>query len=96
MQTVIADTIADWVGKPLAGDDKSLKYGDILVLVRKRDRFLTALTRTMKGKGLAIAGADRFKLTEHIAVEDLIAIGKIALLPEDDLTLAAALKGVFF
>ena len=38
------------------------------------------------------AGADRLKLKDHIAVMDLIAVGRAALLPDDDLTLACALK----
>ncbi len=92
----IAHSIEEWVGKPLPGMDEPLKFGDILVLVRKRDRFLTAFTRTMKDKGLAIAGADRLTLTDHIAVEDLLAIGRVVLLPADDLSLACVLKSVFF
>ena len=92
----IADSIKQWVGQKLAGMDEPLKFGDILVLVRKRDRFLTAFTRTMKDKGLAIAGADRLTLTDHVAIEDLLALGRVVLLPEDDLSLASVLKGVFF
>ena len=92
----ISDTISQWVGKPLLGQGAPVKYGDILVLVRKRDRFLNAFTRTMKDKGLAIAGADRFKLTDHIAIEDLLAIGRLVLMPQDDLTFATVLKGMFF
>lgn len=92
----IANTIGEWVGKPLPGMDRPLKFGDIIVLVRKRDKFLTAFTRTMKDKGLSIAGADRLTLTDHIAVEDLLTLGRVVLLPEDDLSLACVLKGVFF
>lgn len=96
LATKIADSIKGWVGQTLPGMEDPLKFGDILVLVRKRDRFLTAFTRTMKDKGLAIAGADRLTLTDHVAVEDLLAIGRVVLLPEDDLSLACVLKGVFF
>ncbi len=92
----IADSIKEWVGQKLPGMEKPLAFGDILVLVRKRDRFLTAFTRTMKDKGLAIAGADRLTLTDHVAIEDLLAIGRVVLLPEDDLSLACVLKSVFF
>ena len=34
-------------------------------------------------------------LGEHLAVEDLLALGKFALLPDDDLTLACILKSPF-
>ncbi len=92
----IAETIGEWVGNTLPGSDIPLKYEDILVLVRKRDRFITALTRTIKDRGLQVAGADRLVLTDHIAVEDLLALGQFALLPSDDLNLACVLKGVLF
>ena len=39
-----------------------------------------------------MAGADRMRLTEQLAVMDLMALGDCLLLPEDDLTLAALLK----
>jgi ATP-dependent helicase/nuclease subunit A len=39
-----------------------------------------------------VAGADRLNIGEHIAVLDLVAAGRAALLPDDDLTLATALK----
>ncbi|MGI9351543.1 MAG: double-strand break repair helicase AddA [Rhizobiaceae bacterium] len=92
----IAASIAEWVGKPLPGSDEVLRYQDVLVLVRKRDRFITALTRTMKDRGLKVAGADRLVLTDHIAVEDLLALGSFILLPQDDLNLACVLKGPLF
>ncbi|MFK5979503.1 MAG: double-strand break repair helicase AddA [Rhizobiaceae bacterium] len=88
----IAQTIKTWIGTPLEGTGNPIRHGDILVLVRKRDRFATALTRAMKNEGLAVAGSDRLKLTEHIAVEDLLALGRFVLMPKDDLSLAAFLK----
>jgi len=40
-----------------------------------------------------VAGVDRLALTEPLAVQDLMALGRfLLLLPEDDLTLAALLK----
>ena len=92
----ITHTIGEWIGKPLLGTGKPPTYGDILVLVRKRDKFIPALTRSMKMAGHKIAGADRLKLTSHIAVEDLLAIARFCLLPEDDLSLAAVLKCPLF
>ena len=46
----------------------------------------------LKEKGVPVAGADRLNIGEHIAVMDLVAAGRAALLPDDDLTLATALK----
>jgi ATP-dependent helicase/nuclease subunit A len=67
------------------------------VLVRKRDAFVNALTRALKRRGnIPVAGADRLKLTSHIAVQDLVALGRFLLLPEDDLSLAALMKSPLF
>src|SRR6202012_862587 len=42
------------------------------------------------------AGADRLKLTEHIAIIDLMNLADALLLPQDDLALAVALKSPLF
>jgi len=82
----VADTIKTWV------DEGRYTAGDIVVLVRSRDRFVPALTRTLKDRGIAVGGADRLKLTDHIAVLDLLALGRALTLPQDDLAFAALLK----
>ncbi len=94
----IAGTIRGWIddGEKLPGTSRPIRHGDILILVRRRDRFMTAVIRELKEAGLSIAGADRLKLTEHIAVEDLMALGRVMVLPEDDLALAGVLKSPLF
>ena len=94
----IASTIRGWIdaGEKLPGTSRPIRHGDILILVRRRDRFMTAVIRELKEAGLSIAGADRLKLTEHIAVEDLMALGRVMVLPEDDLALAGVLKSPLF
>ena len=64
----------------------------MLILVRKRNAFFEAMIRALKAAEAPAAGADRLKLNDHIAVMDLIAAGRAALLPDDDLTLACVLK----
>ena len=71
---------------------RAIAPGDILILVRKRDAFFEAMIRALKEQHIPVAGADRLDLTNHIAVMDLCALGRAALLPEDDLTLAIVLK----
>lgn len=95
---VIASKIEGWLnsGEMLEGQGRRLTPGDILILVRKRDRFVHALSRSLKNKGIAVAGADRLRLTTHIAVQDLIALGRFLLQPQDDLSLAAMLKSPLF
>jgi ATP-dependent helicase/nuclease subunit A len=68
------------------------RAGDILVLVRKRGAAFEAVIRALKEAGVPVAGADRIDIGEHIAVLDLVVAGRAALLPDDDLTLATALK----
>jgi len=96
----IADTLAAWIGRETVtekGTARPMEAGDIIVLVRKRDAFVNALTRTLKQRhSLPVAGADRLVLTKHIAVQDLVALGRFAVLPEDDLSLAALLKSPLF
>jgi ATP-dependent helicase/nuclease subunit A len=69
---------------------------DILVVVRKRGAFFEALIRALKSENVPVAGADRLDLANHIAVNDLVALGRIALLVADDLTLATVLKSPIF
>jgi ATP-dependent helicase/nuclease subunit A len=90
----IADTIRQWTnGKTsLAGHTKPITPGDIMVLMPRREPFASEIIRQLKSRGIAVAGADRIKLPEQIAVMDLIALGRFVLLPEDDLNLAALLR----
>ncbi|NVP54086.1 double-strand break repair helicase AddA [Mycoplana rhizolycopersici] len=96
----IADTLADWIGRETVtekGVVRPMRPGDVIVLVRKRDAFVNALTRALKQPhGIPVGGADRLVLTGHIAVQDLVALGRFALLPADDLSLAALLKSPLF
>ena len=78
------------------GDLRPIKAGDILILVRKRGPLFEAIIRALKSEHIAVAGADRLNLADHIAVHDLIALGRAALLPQDDLTLASVLKSPLF
>ena len=70
---------------------RALRAGDVLVLVRARSAFQRALVRALKVQGVPVAGLDRMKLTEQLAVQDLMALGDWLLLPEDDLALACVL-----
>ncbi|MCJ7997621.1 double-strand break repair helicase AddA [Rhizobium cremeum] len=96
----IAFAIGQMIGRQTIiekGRERPIRAGDILVLVRKRDSFVNALTRALKRlDNIPVAGADRLKLTSHIAVQDLLALGRFLLLPADDLSLAALLKCPLF
>jgi ATP-dependent helicase/nuclease subunit A len=96
----IAEVIRDWlrptsperVTDPESGEIRRIRESDVMILVRSRSAFFEAMIRALKAADVKAAGADRLKLKDHIAVIDLIAAGRAALLPDDDLTLASALK----
>ncbi|MEE9209905.1 MAG: 3'-5' exonuclease, partial [Kiloniellales bacterium] len=77
----------------LRSKDRRLRPGDILVLVRRRNEFVEELVRELKRLEVPVAGVDRMVLRDQLAVMDLVALGRVLLLPEDDLTLATVLKG---
>ncbi|WLU28713.1 double-strand break repair helicase AddA [Brucella abortus] len=94
----IAATIRYWLdrGEPIPGQNRKIAPRDIMVLVRKRDQFMPALSRALKNLSVPVAGADRLQLTSHIAIQDLMALGRFVLQPSDDLSLAALLKSPLF
>lgn len=90
----IAQTIKGWLdsGAVLEATGTPIRPGDILILLQRRGIAQERILKALKEAGIPVAGADRLKLTDAIAVEDLVALGQAVLLPEDDLTLAALLK----
>ncbi len=99
---ILAETVAEQISRWIAdremieGRGRRLAAGDVMVLVRKRDRFIHALSRALKQRGVPVAGADRLRLSDHIAVQDLMALGRFVLQPHDDLSLAALLRSPVF
>jgi len=71
---------------------RPIRPDDVLVLVLQRNAFFEAIIRNLKTAGVAVAGADRLKLKQSIAVKDLLALARFVLLPSDDLSLAEVLK----
>ncbi|MBB3218292.1 ATP-dependent helicase/nuclease subunit A [Ochrobactrum sp. RC6B] len=94
----IAATIRHWLdsGEIIPGQNRRIMPRDIMVLVRKRDQFMPALSRALKNLSVPVAGADRLRLTSHIAIQDLMALGRFVLQPSDDLSLASVLKSPLF
>lgn len=99
-EAVAAETAAilkrgDAVFDKELGRHRAAHAGDILVLVRRRKVLFEEIIRALKRRGVPVAGADRLSLSSHIAFEDLLALGRFVLFPDDDLTLAALLKAPF-
>jgi ATP-dependent helicase/nuclease subunit A len=96
----IATCVRSWIERGVRVGDGGRRHaitpGDILVLVRQRGPLFEAIIRALKNAGIAVAGADRLILTEHIAVMDLLVLADALLLPDDDLALATVLKSPLF
>ena len=94
----IAATIKSWLDRRemLEARGRPIRPGDVMVLVRRRNEFVSELLSALKQRRVPVAGADRLILTEQLAVQDLTALGRFLLFPDDDLTLAAVLKGPLF
>ncbi|MDX2101561.1 MAG: double-strand break repair helicase AddA [Alphaproteobacteria bacterium] len=89
----LAGHLATVIGREvLAETGRPITPGDVLVLVRSRDDFVDLLIRELKRAGVPVAGSDRMALTSQIGVEDLLALLRVVLLPEDDLSLACLLR----
>ena len=94
LATRIADRIAQMLakGELLESQGRLIRASDILVLVRRREAFVDKLMTALRTRGVPVAGLDRLVITDSLAVQDLLAAARFALLPEDDLNLAALLK----
>jgi ATP-dependent helicase/nuclease subunit A len=105
---VVADRVARKIKQLIAPDSgehvhdgrgetkRPIGPGDILILVRTRGEFFEAVIRALKRHYVPVAGADRLDVANHIAVMDLAAAGRAALLPRDDLSVACVLKSPLF
>ncbi len=77
---------------PTKSGNRTAQAGDVLVLVQRRSDIFHHIIRACKKLDLPIAGADRLRLGGEMAVRDLTALLAFLATPEDDLSLAAALR----
>ena len=94
---LLADKIAKHILTMLNGSAKGLdgrRYQprDIMILVNKRDSIFHLLRGALLRHNIPVAGADRVRLDRQIEIMDLMALGDVCLLAEDDLQLACVLK----
>ncbi|CAM5772889.1 double-strand break repair helicase AddA [Bosea minatitlanensis] len=88
----IARTLQRWHRARRDDRGHPFRPGDVMILLRQRGALFEAIVKALKDAQVPVAGRDRLTLAEHPAVEDLVVLGRALLLPEDDLTLATALK----
>ncbi|MEM9098349.1 MAG: double-strand break repair helicase AddA, partial [Pseudomonadota bacterium] len=79
---------------PKRGDtlERSVRPGDILVLVRRRDDLAQSLIQNLKTLGVPVAGADRLTLAAELAVKDVLSMIRAVLNRDDELSLAEVLR----
>lgn len=96
----VADSIKAIIGTPLPGKGDELprliSAGDILILVQRRSPIFHEIIRACKAAGLPVAGADRLRVGAELAVKDIAALLSFLATPEDDLSLAVALRSPLF
>ncbi|OUS07538.1 double-strand break repair helicase AddA [Rhodobacterales bacterium 52_120_T64] len=80
----------------LPGSGRAVSARDFLILVQSRGPLFHAIIKGLKAHGVDVAGADRLKIVEEMAVKDLLALLQFLATPEDDLSLAAALRSPLF
>ncbi|WID94580.1 double-strand break repair helicase AddA [Bosea vestrisii] len=92
----IADVLKRWSDAGRDDIGRPFKPGDVMILLRQRGALFEAIVKALKDRGVPVAGRDRLTLADHPAVEDLAALGRTILLPQDDLSLAITLKTPLF
>jgi ATP-dependent helicase/nuclease subunit A len=96
LAVAIARRIKSWIGREaLAARDRRIRAGDVMILVRRRDAFVARLVRELKREQVPVSGLDRLTLAESLPVQDILALCRTALQPDDDLSLAEVLRGPF-
>lgn len=71
---------------------RQVQPGDFLILVQRRSQLFHHIIRALKAAELPVAGADRLRVGAELAVRDLTAVLSFLTTPEDDLSLANALR----
>jgi len=75
----------------LVSQDRYLEPGDIMFLLRSRGELASLLVAQLHERGVPVAGIDRLRLAQPLVVQDLLAVIRFVLQPQDDLSLACIL-----
>ncbi|QZD89356.1 double-strand break repair helicase AddA [Qipengyuania aurantiaca] len=90
----IARQVAEWLDPKgegftlVKGEARRAQAGDVMVLVQKRRELASLIVARLYAHGVPVAGVDRLRLGNPLAVKDLMAAIRFAAQPLDDLTLA--------
>lgn len=95
----LAAQIQRWLyDEPLYLDHQArfVQPGDIMILLRNRGFLARQIIARLHDLNIPVAGIDRMHLQNVLAVKDLLAAMRFAVLPDDDLNLAALLVSPLF
>lgn len=96
LAVALARRIKSWIGREdLPARGRRIRAGDVMILVRRRDAFVARLVRELKREQVPVSGLDRLTLAGSLPVQDILALCRTALQPDDDLSLAEVLRGPF-
>lgn len=85
----IAVQIKNWMdeGLVLEKTGEPVTPGDFMILVRSRKELASLIISRLYTKGVPVAGLDRLRLGQPLAVQDLLAAMSFAVQPHDELNL---------
>ncbi len=94
----VALTILGWLRsqKVLAKTGAPVTPSDILILVQQRNPLMQPLLEALGRHGIACAGVDRFMLSRHLAVRDMMALCAFLCDAGDDMALACLLTSPLY
>ena len=89
----IALQIRRWLdeGLYLEKKERLANAGDVMILVKKRGDLARLIVNRLYAHNVSVAGMDRLRIGQPLAVRDLCAAARFTLQPEDDLNLACLL-----
>ncbi len=92
---LIAKKIKNWLEseKIIYSENRIIEPKDIMILIKDRANNLgNLIINNLQKEKIPVSGGDKFELSNHFLVKDLLLIAKFLLLPQDDLNLATLLK----
>ncbi|MEM1131599.1 MAG: double-strand break repair helicase AddA [Pseudomonadota bacterium] len=88
----IANQVRTWLDSGLqlnkGKTPHSVTPGDIMILLRKRGDLARLIVARLYARGIPVAGIDRLRVGQPLAVRDMCAAARFTLQPHDDLNLA--------
>jgi ATP-dependent helicase/nuclease subunit A len=92
----IVVAIKSWIDlRFLDSEERNVKPQDVLILLQSRGPLFAMLIAELRKADIPVAGADRLRLLESLAIQDLLALLQWLLLSNDDYALACVLKSPF-